>query len=212
VTWRFAQLNYEEKLRVAFIIDMGVDWSGMIRVFVEDTREKLVEKIMHDLAEKVFNVGSREEYVRIHTDFCDWGTRNIDQAERIRNKKVIVEKAKASYGQIAKTLDVTLKVAVYYCHLPDCEQSRRICQWLNAVVDTDMMGKLQEAFPDTTPPLPTSIKKVDKIAYDKIQSLVRESIKREHNNAITPPQWEDIHWAEATTTRAKWFSSLLPNS
>lgn len=176
---------------------MGVDWSGMMRVFVKGTRKQLTKKIMHDLAEKVFNVRSREEYVKIHTDFCEWGKRNIDQAERKRrNGEVIVQKARASYGQIAKTLDVTLKVAIYYCHLPDCETSRRICHWLNAAVDTAMMDKLQEAF-DAAPPLPTSIKEVDGTAYDQIQNLVRESIKREHNNAITPPQWEDIHWVEA---------------
>jgi hypothetical protein len=194
--WTFSQLTQEEKLRVRFIIDMGVAWSGMMRVFVKGTREKLNEKIIDDLAEKVFNVGSREEYVEIHTDFCDWGTSNIDQAERKRNGKVIIQKARASYGQIAKTLDVTLKVAIYYCHLPDYEQSRRICHWLNAAVDTAMMGELQKAFPNAIQPWPTLIKKVDKTAYDKIQSLVHESIKREHNNAITLPQWEDIHWAK----------------
>jgi hypothetical protein len=193
----FSQLTEEEKLRVRFIIEMGVAWSGMMRVFVEGTGERLSKKILRDLAEKVFNVGSRDEYVKIHADFCHWGTSNIDQAERTRQGKVIVQKARASYGQIAKTLDVTLKVAIYYCHLPDCKQSKKICPWLNAAVDTAMMGELKKASPNALQPWPTSIKEVDKTAYDKIQCLVRESIKREHNNAITPPQWEDIHWVEA---------------
>jgi hypothetical protein len=195
--WTFSQLTQEEELRVKSIINMGVAWSGMMRVFVRHTRKKLNEKIINDLAEKVFNVESREEYLKIHTDFCDWGTSNIDQAERAKNGKVIVQRTRASYGQIAKTLDVTLKVAIYYCHLPDCERSRRLCHWLNAAVDTAMMGELQKDFPDAIKTWPNLIKEVDKNAYTKIQNLVRESIKREHNNAINPPQWEDIHWAKA---------------
>lgn len=188
--WTFSQLNQEEKLRVRFIMEMGLKWSGMMRVFDKGMQGKLYNKIMDDFAQKLFNdVGSREEYVKIHADFCDWGTRNIDQNKRLQRDK-------ASYGQIAKTLDVTLKVAVYYCHLPDCEQSKKICQWLNAAVDTAMMGELQKAFSDAIQPWPTSIREVDKTAYDKIQSLVRESIKRDHD-AITPSQWEDIHWVEA---------------
>jgi hypothetical protein len=192
--WTFSQLAKEEKLRVRFIIEMGVAWSGMMRVFVEGTRDRLCEKILDDLAEKVFNVESREEYVKTHTAFCEWGMRSIDQAERTRNGRVIVQKGRASYGQIAKTLDVTLKVAIYYCHLPDCDTSRRICLWLNAAVDTNMMYELQKSF-NVTPPLPTSTKEVDKTTYEKIQRLVGESMKQEHYNV--PSQWEDIHWVEA---------------
>lgn len=129
----------------------------------------------------------------------DWGTRNIDQTERVRNGTIIVQKSKASYGQIGKTLDVTLKVAVYYCHLPDCEQSSKICQWLNAAVDTAMMGKLQSLFPEEMRPWPTSLKEVDKYRYSKIQDAVRKSIKRDHNDSITCSQWEDINWKEANT-------------
>jgi hypothetical protein len=191
--WALSQLTKEERLRLRFIIEMGLTWSRMMRVFDKGTKKKLHDKIMHDFAEKVFNIGSREEFVKIHTDFCDWGTNYIDQAERKGRR----QKDKASYGQIAKTLDVTLKVAVYYCHLPDCEQSRRICRWLNAAVDTAMMRELKKDFPSEMRPWPTLIKDVNKEAYYKIQSLVHESIKREHNNAITCPQWEDIHWVEA---------------
>jgi hypothetical protein len=190
--WAFSQLTKEEKLRVGFVIDMGITWSGMIRVFDKGTKKKLNDRMMNDFAEKIFNIGSREEFVKIHTKFCDWGRSYIDQAKR----KGRSQKDKASYGQIAKTLDVSLKVVVYYCHLPNCEQSRRICQWLNAAVDTAMMGELQKDFPNAIQPWPTLIKEVNKEAYFKIQSLVDESIKREHN-AMTRPQWEDIHWVEA---------------
>lgn len=191
--WTFSQLTKEERLRVEFIIDIGLTWSGMMRVFDKGTKKRLQDRIMRDFAERLFNIGSREEFVKIHTEFCDWGTSLIDQVKR----KGKTQKDKASYGQIAKTLDVTLKVAVYYCHLPDCERSERICHWLDAAVDTAMMGELQSDFPGEIQPWPTSIKEVNKDAYFKIQGLVRESIKREHNNAITCPQWEDIHWVKA---------------
>jgi hypothetical protein len=182
--WTFSQLSKEEQLRVKNIIGMGISWSTMLRVFEPDAKEKLEKEILRNLAD-VFE--SREKYIEYHTAFCEWGMKNIKQNKRFQSEK-------ASYGQIAKTLDVTLKVAVYYCHLPDCETSKRICQWLNAAVDTNMMGGLQKDFP-REPPLPTSIKEVSKSAYDKIQSLVRESMKLEHYDI--PSQWEDVHWVKA---------------
>lgn len=193
-----SQLSEVEKLRFENIVDMGLAFSAMMRVFEEGAKKELYNQIVNKIAEKIFNVSSREEFTRIHTEFCDWGTKNIRQAERKRGEKIITrEGTPASYGQIAKTLDVTLKVAVYYCHLPDCRKSEEICQWLNAAVDTAMMRDLKEDFPDQTKRWPISVKEVDKPTYFKIQQLVRESIKREHNDAITGPQWDDIHWVEA---------------
>jgi len=184
VLWTFSQLTKEEQLRVENIIGMGISWSTMLRVFEPKTKGRLEDEILRNLAD-VFE--SREKYIEYHTAFCEWGMKNIKQNKRFPSDK-------ASYGQIAKTLDVTLKVAIYYCHLPDCETSKRICQWLNAAVDTNMMSDLQEAF-HPEPPLPTSMKEVNKSAYDKIQSLVRESMKLERYD--NPLQWEDIHYKEA---------------
>jgi hypothetical protein len=187
--WSFSKLTEEEKLRVRFILDMGLSWSGMIRVFDEGSKETLHHRILSDFAPKLFNAELREQYIKFHTDFCEWGTKNILQNKRFG-------KQKASYGQIAKTLDVTLKVAVYYCHLPDCKKSEKTCGWLNAAVDTAMMYELKKKYPDAISAWPTKIRDVDKEKYFKIQDLVRESIKQEHK-AITSPQWEDIHWVEA---------------
>lgn len=196
--WRISQLSEVERLRFENIVDMGLAFSAMMRVFEKGAKEKLHNWIVDKIAEKIFNSSSREEFTRIHTEFCDWGTSNIRQAERKRRGKLIIRKGSpASYGQIAKTLDVTLKVAVYYCHLPDCRKSEIICQWLNAAVDTAMMSDLKRDFPDQTKRWPHSLKEVDKPTYYKIQQLVRESIKREHHGTITCPQWDDIHWKEA---------------
>jgi len=170
----------------------------MMRVFEEGSKEKLYNRIVDQTAEKIFNSSSREKFTRIHTTFCEWGIRNIRQAERKRKGKIITKKGSpASYGQIAKTLDVTLKVVVYYCHLPDCKKFENICQWLNAAVDTAMMGNLKRNFPSQTKRWPHSLKEVDKPSYKRIQQLVRKSIKQEHKSRITCPQWDDIHWREA---------------
>lgn len=196
--WRMSQLSEVERLRFENIVDMGLAFSAMMRVFEKGSKEELHNRIVDQTAEKIFNSSSREEFTRIHTAFCEWGTRNIRQAERKRKGKVITRKGSpASYGQIAKTLDVTLKVVVYYCHLPDCRKFESICQWLNAAVDTAMMGDLKRNFPGQTKRWPHSLKKVDKPAYYRIQQLVRESIKQEHHGPITCPQWDDIHWKEA---------------
>lgn len=196
--WRVSQLSDVEKLRFENIVDMGLAFSAMMRVFEKRAKEKLYNQIVGEVAEKVFNASSREEFIRIHTEFCDWGIRNIRQAERKRKGKVITRKGSpAIYGQIAKTFDVTLKVVVYYCHLPNCRKSKSICQWLNAAVDTAMMRDLKKDFPDQTKQWPHSLKEVGKPTYYRIQKLVRESIKRDHNGIITCPQWDDIHWKEA---------------
>jgi hypothetical protein len=194
--WHFAQLNDNEKRRLENIIDMGLAWSAMMRVFEKGSKKKkgskakLQSQIVYHIAEKVFNASSKDEFVKIHSEFCDWGTRNITQRDGSR----------ARYGQIAKTLDIVLKVAIYYCHLPDQKKSEKICQWLYAAVDTAMMRELKKSmradFPDVVKPWPTSLKQVDESTYHRIQRLVRESINRDHRG-ITGPQWDDKHWEEA---------------
>lgn len=67
-------------------------------------------------------------------------------AEKRRNDRIIKESKVASYGQLAKTLDVTLKVAIYYSHLPNCQKAIKISNWLNAAVDTQMMAMLSKEF------------------------------------------------------------------
>jgi hypothetical protein len=200
-----SQLIKVEKLRLENIVDMGLTFSAMMRVFEKGAKESLYKRIL-EISEKIFNAGSREEFIRIHREFCEWGRRNIHQAERKRKGKVITRKGSpASYGQIAKTLDVTLKVVVYYCHLPDCRKYKSICQWLNAAVDTAMMRNLKRDFPDKTKRWPNSLKDVDKHTYYRIQQLVRESIKRDYNkitskitsDLITCSEWEDIYWEKA---------------
>jgi hypothetical protein len=191
VLWTFSQLPKEEQLRVENIIDMGISWSTMLRVFEPNTKRKLRNEILRNLAD-VFE--SPKKYIDYHAAFCEWGMKNIKQNKRFQSKT-------ASYGQIAKTLDVTLKVAIYYCYLPDYETSREIRKWLYPAVDTNMMDYLQRNFNRTPPPLPNSIEGVDKPTYEKIQSLVCESMRKEGYEI--PSQWEDIYYEKSKLKKAK---------
>ena len=131
----------------------------------------------------------------IHLSFCSWGIKEIILAEKSRKSGQVIKKAgPASFGQIAKTFDVVMKVAVYYCHLPSCEKSRQISGWLNAAVDTRMMAMLKTCYLADMASWPTTIKQVDSSAYRSIQEIVRKFISERHNGNIIPVQFDDIYW------------------
>lgn len=191
------QINMR-KVRMQNIFDMGLGFTSMIRVFKKGSKLVLWKRLVHGEGTAIVKVKSKEEFDDLHAKFCDWGTKNITQAERRRDGRIIKPEAPASYGQIAKTLDVVLKVAVYYSHLPDCETAGRISKWLDAAVDTQMMAKLAEYYPDAIgSPWPTSVEEVDSAAkYLAIQKVVHRFIEERHNGSITPVQFDDKYWDE----------------
>lgn len=179
-----SDLNEAEEVKLRNIVDMGLTFSAMIRLFEKGSKEKLREKILVEVR-NVFKVNSKDDYVNIHSDFCDWGVENI----------LLAKKATApSFGQIAKTFDVVLKVVVYYSHLPNCEKSRDIAGWLNAAVDTKMMAMLKRDYPNDIRPWPTTVEKVKKNTYMKIQGIVRKFIAEKRSDVILPVQFDDIYW------------------
>lgn len=192
--WRASELDEPERVRFKNIIEMGLDFSAMIRLFQKGSVETLYDQIVKKTAEDIFNANSGEHFIQIHSEFCDWGTKNIFLAEKKRNGRIIKKSKLASYGQIAKTLDVTLKVAVYYSHLPNCERSKKISEWLNAAVDTKMMAMLRKQYPDAIESWPATIEDVDKGSYVTIQELVRKFIKEKHQGRLAPVQFDDIYW------------------
>ncbi len=183
----------QEETRLRNIIDMGLTFSAMIRLFKEDSKKILHKKILAE-ARNVFEVKSEKHFIKIHSNFCEWGIENIVLAEGKRNGRIIKEAAPASYGQIAKTFDVALKVAVYYSHLPNCEKSQEISKWLNAAVDRKMMAMLKKKYPEDIQRWPTTVKQVDSTTYMAIQRIVRKFIREEYNGNITPVQFDDIYW------------------
>jgi hypothetical protein len=182
------------EIRFHNIIGMGLDFSSMIRVFEKGSEDRLWNKLVHGTAQKIFNTQSKDEFNLAHREFCDWGTKNIYLAERKKNGRIIKQRKLASYGQIAKTLDVTLKVAVYYSHLPDLQKYKRIMAWLNAGVDTRMMEMLSKQYPDLIRPWPSTVGEVDRASYLTIQEGVLKFINQEHGGKLLPVEFDDIYW------------------
>jgi len=187
------KLNDPPIARLNNIIDMGLDFSAMMRLFEKGAKKKLRARILSEIR-RIFQAESKEQFNDIHTDFSNWGMANIMLAERRKNGQIIKSTAPASYGQIAKILDVVLKVAVYYCHLPDCERSRLISGWLNAAVDTKMMQFLNKCYSEDIKRWPTTIERVNSSEYRAIQGIVRKFIDEHHNGSISPVQFDDVYW------------------
>jgi len=188
------KLNDARVARLHNIIDMGLGFSAMMRLYDTGSKYKFRTRILAEV-ERIFYAECEEELRDIHSDFCQWGENNITLAEKKRKDgRIIQEAGPASYGQIAKTFDVVLSVAIYYCHLPNCEKSQQISVWLNAAVDTKMMAFLKGYYPEAITPWPTTIKQVSNSTYIRIQETVRKFIKDRHDNGITPVQFDDIYW------------------
>jgi hypothetical protein len=142
-----------EVARLHNIVDMGLEFSAMTRVFRKGSKEELRKEIVDgDWVRKVSQAKSKKDFDNIHSDFCNWGIENVHLAKK--------RDTHASYGQIAKTFDVVLKVAVYYCHLPSRRKSREISGWLNAAVDTKMMDMLRKSYPNEIEEWPKTIEQV----------------------------------------------------
>jgi len=181
------------EVRLRNIIEVGLDVSGMLRLFEKGSKDNLRSAILREVW-RLFESESKTQFHEFHASFCDWGTHNIRLAEKTKNGIVTKQSRPASYGQIAKTLDVVLKVAVYYSHLPDCRRSQLISRWLNAAVDNKMMAFLRRYYPQDIKLWPTTIERVDKSAYAAIQETVRKFINEKHGGSITPVQFDDIYW------------------
>jgi len=203
------KLNQPQDAKLHNIVDMGLDFSAMIRLFEKKSKEKLRARILGDI-QNVFDAISEEHFRGIHSSLCIWGTNNIMLAERKKNGQIIKCAQPASYGQIAKTFDVVLKVTIYYCQLPDSEKSQLISKWLNAAVDTKMMAMLKKCYPEDLRPWPTTIEQVNSPIYIAIQEVVRKFIHDKHGGSITPVQFDDVYWEALNrqgNTPGDWYAT-----
>ncbi|MGA2309749.1 MAG: hypothetical protein ABSG57_09405 [Candidatus Bathyarchaeia archaeon] len=193
-----------EDVRFRNIIGMGLDFSSMIRLFKKNSETKLEKKIVEDYGPRIFKAQSGEEFNKIHKEFCKCGTRAIKLAEkRTRNGRIIKE-GPATYGQIAKTFNIALKVIVYYCHLPDHQKSAEIVEWLHAGVDTRMMAMLKKRLkgkhPEYFEDWPEAVKDVDsEKKYLELQEVVRIFIREKHDEKLRlPVHFDDVYWYRIT--------------
>jgi hypothetical protein len=173
-----------QQVRLRCLIDLGLNFSAMIRLYKKGSKEKLYMKM---LSQMPFLLQSKNEqqFQVAHSSICEWGVRHL-----ITNKG----SEYASYGQIAKTLDVVLKVVIDYGHMPDCSKAKQLSPWLNSAIDNRMMTMLKREYPDAIKPWPRNIRRVNKEKYVAIQSLVRRFNIDRHKNEITPVQFDDIYW------------------
>ncbi len=177
------------------IIDMGLGFSAMIRNFITGTKEELHKKITEDI-DKIFMASNKNDFNAFHVAFCKWGVRNIMLAERKKDGMVIKKSGPASYGQIAKTFDVVMKVSIYYSYLPDCVTAKRLIPLLNAAVDNRMMRMLKKDYKNKMLIWPKTVEEVDEEKYNKLQEIVYQFIKDKHNDQIIPVQFDDIYWKQ----------------
>ena len=184
-----------EDIKLYNVTDMGLGFSAMLRNFVEDSKKKLHSKIIEDI-EKIFTTSTKTDFDELHAAFCIWGVDNVVLAERKRKEKIIKKSGPARYGQIAKTLDVVLKVTIYYAHLPNCTTAKRIMPLLNAALDNRMMRMLKKNYKDQLSVWPKAVEEVDEEKYFRLQEIVCQFIKEKHDDQIMPVQFDDIYWKQ----------------
>ena len=179
-------------IKIKNVIDMAITFSAMNRVFEAGSKQKIAEKL-----ECSFNflesVDNKDDFEKIHSEFCEWFVKNVSSAKRVLKNKEIKRSRAASYGQGAKVFDVALKVYVYYCNLPNCESAAKLLPLLHGAVDTLMMKNLKRNYPMMKIKAET-IEAVDKSDYAVLQKLVKKHIEEEFDNLITPVQYDDIMW------------------
>jgi hypothetical protein len=95
----FDNVESIEWITLSNIVDMGITFSAMNRLFEKGTKGTLRRKLLDEL-KRIFRTGSKDDFDRLHSDFCRWGVKNLQLAERRRAGKIIKEKGPASYGQV----------------------------------------------------------------------------------------------------------------
>jgi hypothetical protein len=128
------------KTKLHIAIDVGLAFSAMIRLFEEGAKKRLHNEI-HGKLPEFFDAKTKSEFRKKHSELCEWGTKNISLAKADANPTIHPESP--SYGQIAKTLDVVLKVVIYYFHLPSWLKAQKLSKWLNVAMDTKMMDYIR---------------------------------------------------------------------
>lgn len=181
-----------EDIRLQNIIHAGLAFSGMIRLLKKDQKITLHGQLLEFL-KRLNDIQDKNSFEQMHSEFCKWGTENVWLAGKKGNypkpERLI------SYGQIAKTLNVVLKVAIHYGQQPEKDGINKIRLWLHAAVDNKMMTMLKSKHKSELNPWPESIEKVCRNQYVLIQSIVQEFIKQQHgNNTLLAVDFDDIYW------------------
>jgi hypothetical protein len=174
------------------IVDMGLAFSAMTRVFSEGSKPRISERL-EQLFAGLDRINEKTDYEKVHADFCNWFAQNIRSAERKLKNGRIKASCECSYGQAAKVLDISAKVYVYYCAQPSPETARRLVPMLHGAVDVPIMQHLSSRFPRAG----IRSKTIEQVGWDEyqcLQALLAEEITQDFESQIHPVQYDDIMW------------------
>jgi hypothetical protein len=69
---KYGRLNDADTAKLHNIVDMGLSFSAMIRLFDKGSKRILRDKIINEV-QKVVSVESQKQFDEAHTNFCTWG-------------------------------------------------------------------------------------------------------------------------------------------
>jgi hypothetical protein len=175
-------LSEAREARDENIIEIALDFSGMLRVFEKGSNLKIIPKL-REFFKRLDSINDKAAFDSTHVGFCNWFTQNIRTATKKLKSGEIRPSVECSYGHGAKVIDIAAKVYVYYCEQPSAEVARRVVPMLHCALDTPMMLLLDTA--------KTTIQEVDQQEYEQLQVLVSSKIVGQGIYAV---QYDDIMW------------------
>lgn len=186
------KIDIASKIKQKNVIDMGLTFSTMIRLFEKGSKPIIAQKLYAEF-QKLKGIKTGVEFKLFHADFCEWFTKSIKTAQKNRDNRIIKQSKYAPYGHAAKLIDVVLKVFVYYSSLPDKDTAFIILPFINTAVDNPILNHLKKTFPSKNIKVKT-VGQIDQNTYDILQNLIKLDIKNNFNNDIVPTQYDDIMW------------------
>lgn len=175
-----------DDLKISLILDMALSWSATLRIFEgeqEKKRKTSKDKFIEEIRKMVNNLTkiiSQPEFDEIHERTCY----NLKEKVNLNTGEY------PSYGQIAKMVDMGIKVSVLFCNIPD-GKSDRIKEYLHCPIDNINIKFLKKYIVDDEFRKIYSMADIDYPKYIKIQNGIREYIK-ENKLKITPVEFDII--------------------
>ncbi|MGG5239623.1 hypothetical protein ACQZ2F_08700 [Pseudomonas lurida] len=181
-----------ESIKASNVIDMAMTFTAMIRLFEKDSKEKISDQL-HKSFRQLSRVSNHQEYEQIHSEFCTWFAGRISTARKTFKNKREKPSRPASYGHAAKVFDISVKVYVHYCHLPNSKTTVMLLPFLHGAIDNPIMNFLKSKYPLASIKAKT-IATLEILEYKALQDLITEHIQEEFQGKIFPVQYDDIMW------------------
>lgn len=124
------------------VIDMGLTFSAMIRVFSSGSKEKIITMLSKTLNE-LPSIETKSDYSKLHEMFCESFSKEISTAFKVLKNGEKKNSRPASFGQAAKVLDIVAKVYVHYSNLPSMDVANKVKPFLNGPIDNPIMDYLK---------------------------------------------------------------------